>query len=685
MQNTVNSNYSQHVIHGEYYPHIDGIRALAILPVVLFHILASLCPGGFAGVDVFFVISGYLITGGILRDLKKGRFTIRNFYYRRIRRIMPAYFAMIAGVFAVGCVVYYATPLMLLGDAVAASTLFLANIHFFLIGGDYFAPQLHSQALLHLWSLSVEEQFYLFIPLLSVMLWKLGRRVLVSVFALLTILSMAAAIHAVMIGKLNAAFYVLPYRAWELLAGALLSAMPIVLPKKWNNQVAIIGLLMVLVTYAVISSKTPFPGAAALLPVFGTVILIRYGQGGWVSGVLSLRPLVLCGKISYSFYLWHWPVIVFWRYVTYDQLYFYDYLGMFMVSLILGYLSWRLVELPVRTLKSWTMPRSFSFAGVGIVVLVVLGATCVYHKGWPMFLHVKANELRNKEPPFRSEQHRILSWIDEMAETKGNHPLFRLARILVSLERRAVGLLGVTVNSTRGLYSTDADSTLGASEVSPQFLLIGDSHSGHLQYGLDILLRKKGCAGFSVIHSGTDMYNTDLQETQDALKKVEETPSIRCVVLAERWSSPRQLSNGRRFTQIEEFSLRVRAMKKSLFIISDNPNFTYTPCDIAARMKIIQPRHVYPEWKNCIQTEEEYTRMQGEINSELDAICKRTGAVRIPLQMAFKQPEGYISFVMKDNGSVQLYTDDNHLSSEGSLRAAEFIIPYLFPENTQKK
>jgi len=122
MSYTSPTNYSAKVIHGEYYPHIDGIRALAVLPVVLFHVLAPLCPGGFAGVDVFFVISGYLIAGGIFRDLEKDRFTIRNFYHRRIRRIMPAYFAMIAGVFAIGCALYYVTPLKVLGDAVVAST-----------------------------------------------------------------------------------------------------------------------------------------------------------------------------------------------------------------------------------------------------------------------------------------------------------------------------------------------------------------------------------------------------------------------------------------------------------------------------------------------------------------------------------------------------------------------------------
>jgi peptidoglycan/LPS O-acetylase OafA/YrhL len=189
-----NNNYSAQVIHSEYFPHIDGIRALAVLPVMLFHILPPLCPGGFTGVDVFFVISGYLITGGILRDLKNARFTIRNFYHRRIRRIMPAYFALIAGVFVAGCGFYHAAPLIGLGDAVAAGTLFVANYHFWRLEGDYFGPNMHTQALLHLWSLSVEEQFYLFIPLLCAIIWKFQRRFVSPALALLAVLSLAGSI-----------------------------------------------------------------------------------------------------------------------------------------------------------------------------------------------------------------------------------------------------------------------------------------------------------------------------------------------------------------------------------------------------------------------------------------------------------------------------------------------------------
>ena len=382
------------------------------------------------GVDVFFVISGYLITGGILRDLENGRFTIRDFYHRRIRRIMPAYFVLIFGVFAAGCMLYYAAPLILLGDAVVAGTLFLANFHFWIVTADYFA-QVHSQALLHLWSLSIEEQFYLFMPLLSAILWKVRRRSVAPTLSVFALLSFSTAIWAVMNGKQNSAFYFLHFRAWELLAGSLLATLPAIsgvpgaplLPQskllakhiepanghrkggawaaleKRRVLLAEVGLLMVLSSYVILSSRTPFPGAAALPPVLGTALLIRYGGTGPVSRLLACRPLVLVGKISYSLYLWHWPIIVFWRYAAYDQLASYDYIGMFLLSLLLGCLSWRFVELPVRTSSTWAMGRSFAFATAGIMLMVGLGTACVFCKGWPAILHVEANQAAPMPPP----------------------------------------------------------------------------------------------------------------------------------------------------------------------------------------------------------------------------------------------------------------------------------------------
>ena len=534
MQQQASSTDSAPGVHGRYFPHIDGIRALAVLPVVLFHILAMLCPGGFVGVDVFFVISGYLITGGILRDLAKDRFTIRAFYYRRIRRIMPAYFAMILGVFAVGCALYYSTPLIYFGDAVTAGTLFFANIHFWDMAGDYFAPQIHSQALLHLWSLSVEEQFYFFIPLICAVIWKLRRRWIAPVFSMLAVASLGMAVHAVLAGKQSYAFYLLPFRAWELLAGSLLAMIPAVAcapadrspdrktsasSGKRHSFFALTGLLMVLIPYAVMSSSTPFPDLTAASSVLGTVLLIRYGQSGWVSRILSWRPFVATGKISYSLYLWHWPVTVFWRYATYDQLCIYDYIGMFLLSVILGYLSWRFVELPVRTSSFWTMRRSFAFATAGIVLLATLGAACSYYKGWPTLLHPQANLLAGASTPPQGV--RIQSFLRRIDAATGARFSFLHKNIQ---KREAVVLDG----------GGNGSSVIGDSG-QPLVFLVGDSHAGSLRHGLDTVLREKNLAGYAVVCSSTTMFDMNLPETKAALKKLNEMPTVSAVILAELW------------------------------------------------------------------------------------------------------------------------------------------------------
>ena len=686
MQHMTPVNYSAKVIHGEYYPHIDGIRAFAVLPVVLFHVLACLCPGGFAGVDVFFVISGYLITGGILRDLEKDRFAIRNFYHRRIKRIMPAYFALIAGVFAAGCALYYAQPLIFLGDAVSAGTLFLANFHFWMLGGDYFAPQLHSQALLHLWSLSVEEQFYLFIPILCAIIWKLRRRWLLPAFAGIAILSFAGAVYAIATGKQNSAFYLLHFRAWELLAGSLLAMVvkqgstvdstnpvpslthsrtgtsPLPSPLTSHPLLAFLGLFMVLIPYIVMSSTTPFPGLAALSSVIGTALLIRYGNTGWISRLLGWRPFVATGKISYSLYLWHWPVTVFWKYAVYDQLYWYDYAGMFLLSFLLAAFSWRFVEVPVRASPAWTMRRSFAFALTGIVLLTSIGLACIFSNGWPTILHPKANSV---------------SSVNEFQS--------RAVRMLITAEKRVAQLAGKKVDDPFRLsFGAQGDFHLGAVNKKAEILLVGDSHAGALQHGFDIVLRENGRGGYAINRSNTNMFNVQSPDCQYVLNELAKRPSITKVVLASCWkghaSRSRSANAPSLQAQIKEFAACVKAMGKTLYVLTDVPFRDYSPCEMAARTKIIPPRQMYSHWQDGIQAETELEQKQGEINRNLARACQKTGAMLIPLHHAFKRDNHYIAFDKQNDKTIIFYRDTDHLSKAGSLSAARFIFPYLFPE-----
>ena len=285
----------------------------------------------------------------------------------------------------------------------------------------------------------------------------------------------------------------------------------------WHALLAPIGLLAVLLSCVCLSSKTPFPGAAALPAVAGTALLIRYGRRGWVSNLLSWRPLVAIGKMSYSLYLWHWPVTVFWRYVAYNQVGTADYAGMLFLSLLLGWLSWRFVETPVRTSQAWTMRRTFLFAGAGMASLVVLGTTCVLCAGWPKLLHPAANEVADKAPPRNA--------------------------VLVDNATAAIRRIGAVVGwdfpgitEHRQFYERHGGGgpRIGAGG-EPEVFLLGDSHAGSLRPGLDAVLRGRGIAGYFVSRSSTDLFDETLPASQDAMRKLSGLPSVKQVVLAEMW------------------------------------------------------------------------------------------------------------------------------------------------------
>lgn len=200
-------------IHGTYFPHIDGLRTFAVLSVVLYHLQEWLCPGGYTGVDIFFVISGYLIGGGLVRSLKENSFSLTSFYCRRIKRIMPAYFCLIAVVLAFGCFVLDCDDLRSLGRTVRSSTLFITNIYFNRTTGDYFSPATEENPLLNLWSLSVEEQFYLVIPLALLFMWKTRRSALMAAVCGTMLLSLCIAAYQMDMVEQSKAFYLLPGRA----------------------------------------------------------------------------------------------------------------------------------------------------------------------------------------------------------------------------------------------------------------------------------------------------------------------------------------------------------------------------------------------------------------------------------------------------------------------------------------
>src|ERR1700674_821671 len=339
-----------------YRPDIDGLRALAVLPVILFH--ANLFfPGGFVGVDVFFVISGYLITQIIERDLQANRFSVLVFYQRRIRRIFPALFVMFAVTILTAYLFMPPLELKDFGQSLLASSAFYSNFFFFRQSG-YFAPTSEYAPLLHTWTLSVEEQFYVCWPLFLGVLTKTAKskwKVPTTVFILLGALLLSA--HWVNTHP-NAAFYLLPSRAWELALGALLSFPSVSsvlarIPRKIASVASLAGILFLGLAVVTYDNLTPLPGFAALLPCVGAALVIAAGVGGPSAGgrVLSLRPLVWTGLISYSLYLWHWPILVFGRMIANHKLDAAERVSFIVLIFIVAWLSWRFVESPFRNLR----------------------------------------------------------------------------------------------------------------------------------------------------------------------------------------------------------------------------------------------------------------------------------------------------------------------------------------------
>lgn len=371
----------------KYRPEIDGLRSIAVLPVMLFHGGVAGFSGGFVGVDVFFVISGYLITSLIVGEMSRGEFTLAGFYERRARRILPALFLVIACCLPLAWLWMLPPELQEFGRSVMAVLMFLSNFLFFQEAG-YFGPNVDLLPLIHTWSLAVEEQFYLLYPLLLLLLYRFGMASLASMLFFIALLSLLLS------GFFTASmpdftFYLLPARAWELFFGAL-AALYLAgnsvsaLPKPVRDGFALLGLLMIGYAVFVFDDSTVFPGWAALVPVTGTVFIILFAQSDTVvNRVLQLRPLVFMGLISYSAYLWHQPLFAFARLRSFEQPDTTLYLLLIAVSLVLAWLSWRFVETPFRNRKKLGRTQVFRFVSYTAIALLGVGITLDNNEGYP--------------------------------------------------------------------------------------------------------------------------------------------------------------------------------------------------------------------------------------------------------------------------------------------------------------
>ena len=360
-----------------YRREIDGLRAIAVVPVILFHAGVTVFSGGYVGVDVFFVISGYLITSILIDELEQGNFSIARFYERRARRILPALF------FVMLCCIPFAWMWMLpselkdFSQSIAAVVFFASNVLYWREEG-YFAPAAELKPLLHTWSLAVEEQYYLLFPVFLLFAWRFGRNRVFWSICLIAAISLAVSEWGWR-NKASANFYLAPTRAWELLIGSMCTFWLSGREQCANNWLSLLGSAMVIFAIFYYNSATPFPSFYTLVPVLGTALIIVFaGTGTWTAKLLSMRCFVGIGLISFSAYLWHQPLFAFSRIRSINQPSPYLMTALAVLSLVLAYFSWRYVEKPFRNGQDSILPtRRAIFATSGAVAAIFFAISLV--------------------------------------------------------------------------------------------------------------------------------------------------------------------------------------------------------------------------------------------------------------------------------------------------------------------
>ena len=437
-----------------------------MLSVILFHGEFTWAQGGFVGVDVFFVISGFLITGILLREFSNDTFSLKRFYERRARRILPALLVVLAATLAACAAIMFAADLRVVARSAVTVIAFAANIMFWrgidfgdITAVNYFGRRIHEQPLVHTWSLGVEEQFYLLYPLTLLLVWRIRKSFLLPFLIASTLASFALSAWLTP-GSPGVAFYLLPTRGWELLAGGLIAWGGVALvPERAHIRegAAALGLVLVLVPVFLYTGETPFPGYYALAPVAGAALLLRYAAGSKTGALLSWRPLVFVGLISYSAYLWHQPLFALVRYSSLSgHLDAVMALVLSAITLLLAAITWRWVETPFRDRRRISA-RALTWTAIVATIVVAVPAARLAFGG--------DAGLRT---PFASN-------------VVGQSMLSLFTDCSITKPTRGLGANGCLL---------DPSST-----AAPSFLVVGDSHSEAMFPAFAKISRDTGAQG----------------------------------------------------------------------------------------------------------------------------------------------------------------------------------------------
>lgn len=528
----------------KYRPDVDGLRAVAVGLVLLFHAELG-WTGGFIGVDVFFVISGYLITGLILRQRAAGTFSLKNFWLRRIRRILPAAAAVVLATLVLGAWLLYPDDYAELAQSAFAQQLMLANV-FFWKTSSYFAGPSELKPLLHTWSLAVEEQFYLGYPLLLIWLTRPTARGPGKILLALTLASFALCVQGTHQHQ-QASFFLLPTRAWEMLLGGLIWYAP--QGRRLSDRQAGVlsagALVTILIAGWLYSAETVFPGAAAAVPCIATAALIHIGSEHQtpIHRALAARGCVRVGLLSYSLYLWHWPLLVFARHLNAEPLEAAQRLAAVLLSFPLAWISWRFIETPIRRGIVFTKPRTVWLgAGASLVTLLVMCAAIARTDGLP--------------GRFDKATQRLLASMDNSR-----------FRDTVSLHELRSG------NVPR----------FGHPSGKPRVLVWGDSHAMTLIPAIDAVCRQQRVSGLQATYTGTlplCAFSAGRKweappEFGDAVLQLVKNTGVDTVVLAGYWS--RDVNRADFEAALRETVRRLVDLGCHVVVVRDTPELPLSP------------------------------------------------------------------------------------------------------------
>lgn len=639
----------QHAIENtstaKYRADIDGLRAIAVLLVALFHINESTIPGGFIGVDMFFVISGFLITGTILRDLKTGKFSYREFYRRRIRRIAPAMGAVTAAVVLFGTLILLPKDVEDLSWSAIATVFSAANIYFtYFLDTSYFAADSGAVPLLHMWSLGVEEQFYLLWPTTLLFLLRWPRAVLPAVLVI-SLASIAVGEWLISSGAFSWAYYMLPSRAYELSAGAILAIWSNghrVAPSRWLAlSASLLGLVLVFSSAYLLNGDSPFPGYNGVPVTFGTVLLLWGGSvPHLVSSLLSLRPVRWIGLISYSLYLWHWPVLAFQRYL-YGDLSVFQQIASFVLMLAFADLTCRFVEEPFRrsrrNLKVVAL-RHFAIPAAAIAALCHANISSLGYGPWVL------TDYRERLAAYAAN----------------NAPAPAMKYVCQARALKPDDLV-------------DPNCIINGTE-EPDVLLWGDSNASHYVGAVSALAREIGFSFRNFAHASCPSL---LQEPErfvpsravDYCRNSSRLAHARLdrystIILSSSWDSG--ISRGPTGAYIHALEETVRTLRgrgKTVLLLGRIPRLRdFDP--------VCEKKRLKAEWISCPNEFADARERVERTNSEIRRVAKTTGALYADFTKILCGPHGCVSRLDEEI----IYFDQGHISGKGSEKLGGFAI-----------